>query len=140
METEEHKQPQLVYITYLEDGLPKNGTKLYLEEDPDEKKPAASNRLIEVPSLNNLNHDFDIYGETGSDAKHIEDFFKGENKKNSEEDDYTSMDEEKEGKQADLLKSKITRYHHNIPRKKSENVKALVMKEMGLNYLEKTFS
>ena len=69
METEEHKQPQLVYITYLEDGLPKNGTKLYLEEDPDEKKPAASNRLIEVPSLNNLNHEFDIYGETGSDAE-----------------------------------------------------------------------
>ena len=46
-----------------------------------------------MPSLNNPNHVFDIYGETGSDVEHIEDFFKGENKKNSKEDDYTSMDE-----------------------------------------------
>ena len=137
LETEEHEQPELVYITNLEDGLQKNGTKLHDEEAPDKKKPVASNRLIGVPSLNNLNHEFDIYGETGSDAEHIEDFFKGENKKNSEEDDYTNMDEEKEGKQADLLKSKITRYHHDIPRKKSENEKALVTKEMGLNYLGK---
>ena len=140
LETEEHEQTELVYIMNLEDGLQKNGTKLYDEEGPDEKKPVASNRLIGVPSLNNLNHEFDIYGETGSDAEHIKDFFKGENKKNSEEDDYTNMDEEKEGKQADLLKSKITRYHHDIPRKKSENEKALVTKEMGLNYLGKTFS
>ena len=135
LETEEHEPPQLVYITNLEDGLQKNGTKLYDEEDPDEKKLVASNRLIGVPSLNNLNHEFDIYGETGSDAKYIEDFFKGMNKKNSKEDDYTKMDVEKEGKQADLLKSKTTQYHHDIPRKKSENEKALVMKEMGLNYL-----
>ena len=28
------------------------------------KKPAARNRPIEVPSLNNPNHVFDIYGET----------------------------------------------------------------------------
>ena len=138
--TEEHEQPESVYIMNLEDGLQKNGTKLCNEEGPDEKKPVANNRLIGVPSLNNLNHEFDIYGESGSDTEHIEDFFKGENKKNSEEDNYTNMDEEKEGKQADLLKSKITQYHHDIPRKKSENEKALVTKEMGLNNLKKTFS
>ena len=68
LETEEHDSPQLVYITNLEDGLQKNGTKLYDEEGPDKKKPVASNRPIGVPSLNNLNHEFDIYGETGSDA------------------------------------------------------------------------
>ena len=62
---------------------------MYDEEDPNEKKPAAKNRPIEVPSLNNPNHVFDTYGETGSDVERIEDFFKGENKKNSNEYDYT---------------------------------------------------
>ena len=72
------------------------------------KKPAGRNRLIEEPSLNNLNHVFDVYEESGSDVDYIEDSLKGENKKNSKEDSYTNMDEEKEGKQAGLLKSKIT--------------------------------
>ena len=72
------------------------------------KKPAVKNRLIEVPSLNNLNHVFEVYEESGSDVDYIEDSLKGENKKNSKEDNYTNMDEKKEGRQADLLKSKIT--------------------------------
>ena len=72
------------------------------------KKPAAKNRLIELPSLNNLNHVFEVYEESGSDVDYIEDSLKGENKKNSKEDNYTNMDEKKEGRQADLLKSKIT--------------------------------
>ena len=79
------------------------------------KKPAAENGLIEVPSLNNLNHVFEVYKESGSDADYIEDSLKGENKKNLKEDNYTNMDEKKEGKQANRLKSKITRYHHDIP-------------------------
>ena len=91
-----------------------------------------------MPSLNNPNHSFDIYGEFGSDLNYIEDFLKGEDKKNSKEYDYTNMDVKKEGKQADLQESKITGYHHDIPRKKGENEKALVAKEMGLGYLEKT--
>ena len=37
LETEEHEQQQIVYITNLEDGLRKDGTKLYDEEGPDEK-------------------------------------------------------------------------------------------------------
>ena len=90
-----------------------------------------------MSSLNNPNHVFDIYGESGSDVNHIEDFLKAEHKKNSKEYDYTKMDVRKEGKQADLQESKITRYHHDIPRKKGENEKALVTKEMGLGYLEK---
>ena len=49
------------------------------------------------------------------------------------------MDVKKEGKQAGLQESNITRYHHDIPRKKGENEKALVTKEMGLGHLEKTF-
>ena len=73
-----------------------------------------------------------MYEESGSDVDYIEDSLKGENKKKSKEDNYTNMDEKKEGKQADLLKSKITRFHHNIPRKKAENEKALVTNEMGL--------
>ena len=84
------------------------------------KKPAARNRLIEEPSLNNLNHIFEVYEESGSDVDYIEDSLKGENKKNSKENNYTNMDEEKEGKQANLLRLKITRYDHDIPRKKEK--------------------
>ena len=65
-----------------------------------------------------------MYEESGRDVDNLEDSLKGENKKNSKEDNYTNMDEKKEGKQADLLRSKITRYDHNIPRKKGENEKA----------------
>ena len=93
-----------------------------------------------MPSLNNPNHVFDIYGESDSDVNHIEDFSKGEDKKNSKEYDYTNMDLEKEGKQANPEELNITRYRHDIPRKKGENEKALVTKEMGLGFFEKTFS
>ena len=134
---EEPEQQQIVYITNLEDGLRKDGTTLYEEEVPNEKKPAARNRPIEVPSLNNPNHVFDTYGESDSDVIYIEDFLKGEARKNSKEHDYANMDLEKEGKQADLQDLNITRYHHEISRKKGENEKALVTKEMGLGFLEK---
>ena len=72
------------------------------------KKPAARNRPIEEPSLNNPNHVFEVYKESGSDVDYIEDSLKGENKKNSKGDNYANMDEEKEGKQANLLRSRIT--------------------------------
>ena len=49
-----------------------------------------------------------MYEESGSDVDHLEDFLKGDSKKNLKEDDYTNMDEVKEGKQANLLRSKIT--------------------------------
>ena len=81
MEREEYDQQQIVYITNLEDGLQKNSTKLYDEEGPNEKKPAAKNRLIEEPSLNNLNHIFELYEESGSDVDYIEDSLKGGNKR-----------------------------------------------------------
>ena len=55
---EEPEQQQVVYITNLENGLQKDGTKLYDGEGTNEKNPAAKNRLIEEPSLNNLNHVF----------------------------------------------------------------------------------
>ena len=88
-----------------------------------------------MPSLNNPNHVFDIYRESDSDVNYIEDFSKGEAKKNSKE--YANMDLEKEGKQADLQELNITRYRHDIPRKNGENEKALVTKEMGLGFLGK---
>ena len=91
----------------------------------------------QVPSLNNPNHVFDIYGESDSDVNYIEDFSKGEGKRNSKEYNYNNMDLEKEGKQADPEELNITRYRHDIPRKKGENEKALVTKEMGLGFLEK---
>ena len=68
-----------------------NGTELNNEAGPDEKKPVACNRPTEMPSLNNPNHEIDIYGETGSEAEHIEYFPKGKNKKNSKEHKYTKM-------------------------------------------------
>ena len=49
-----------------------------------------------------------MYKESGSDVDQLEDFLKGESKKNSKEDNYINMDEKKEGKQADLLRLKIT--------------------------------
>ena len=121
----------------LEDGLRNYGTELYDEKDPNKKKPVARNRLIEEPSLNNPNHVFEMYEESGSDVDHLEDFLKGENKKNLKEDNYNNMDEKKEGKQDDLLRSEITRYDHEIPRKKGENENALVTKEMELSHLGK---
>ena len=139
-ETEEPESGQLVYITNLENGLQMDGTELNDEIGPNEKKPVACNRPTEMPSLNNHKYEIDIYGETGNDYEHIEDFSKGKNKKNSKEHKYTKRDKKKEGKRADLLKSKTTRYHHDIPRNKGENEIALVTKEMGLNYLEKTIS
>ena len=60
-----------------------------------------------------------------------------ENKKNSKEDDHSNMDEKKEEMQADLLKTKTTRYHHDIPRKRAKNEKALVTQEMELLHLAK---
>ena len=137
MGTEEPEQQEIVYITNLEDGLRKDGTTLYDEEGPNKKMPAERNRPIEVPSLNNPNHVFDIYGESDSDVKHIGDFSKGQNKNYSKEYDYTNTDMKKEGKQADPQETKITRYHQNISRNKGENEKALVTKEMGLGYLGK---
>ena len=134
---EEPEQQQLVYIMNLKNGLQKVSMKLYDEEGPNEKKPAAKNRHIEEPTLNNLNHVFELYEESASDNDHIEDSLKGENKKNSKEEDYTNMDEKKEGKRADLLNKKKPRYHHHIPRKKGENEKALVIKEMALSSLGK---
>ena len=139
-ETEEPESGQLVYITNLENGLQMDGNELNDEIGPNEKKPVAYNRPAEKPSLNNLKYEIDIYGETGNDYEHIEDFPKGKNKKNSKEHKYTKKDKNKEGKPADLQKLETTRYHHDISRNMGENETALVTKEMGLNYLEKTFS
>ena len=45
------------------------------------------------------------------------------------------MDERKEGKQANLPNKEKPQYHHDIPREKGENEKALVTKEMALSNL-----
>ena len=97
-DTQETEQHELVYITNLKNGLQKDGMKLYDEECPNDKKPAVENRLIEEPTLNNINHDYELYEESGSDNDNIEDFVKVENKKNLKEKDYTNIDEKKEGK------------------------------------------
>ena len=113
----------------------KDGTELYNEEGPKNKKPTVQNRLIEEPCLNNLNLVYELYEESGSDNDNIEDSLKGKNKKNSKEEDYTYMDKKKEGKQANLPNKEKPRYHHDIPRKKGENEKTLVTKEMTLSNL-----
>ena len=78
LETEEPEQQEIVYIMNLADGVQKDSTKLHGEEGPNDKKPAARNRLIEEPSQNNLNHVFEMYEESGSDVDYIEDSLKGE--------------------------------------------------------------
>ena len=92
-----------------------------------------------MPSLNNPNHVFDIYGESDSDVIYIEDFLKGEARKNSKEYDYANMDLEKEGKQADLQELNITRYRHNIPRKKVKMRKLWSRRKWGWDSLKKHF-
>ena len=104
------------------------------------KKPAAKNRLIEEPSLNNLNHVFEVYKESGSDVDYSEDSLKGENKKNSKEDNYTNMDEKKEGKQADLLKSKIHDIITIFQEKKEKMRKLWSRRKWGCQTLGKSFS
>ena len=47
------------------------------------EKACCEKRFIEKPSLNNLNHVFELYEESGSDVDYIEDSLKGENRKNS---------------------------------------------------------
>ena len=93
-----------------------------------------------MPSLNNPNHVFNIYGESDSDINYIEDFSKGEDKRNSKEYDYANMDLEKEGKQADPEELNITRYRHNIPRKKVKMRKLWSRKKWGWDSLKKSFS
>ena len=119
----------------LKDGLQKDGVKLYDEEGPNNKKPAVENRPFEEPTLNILNCIYKLYEESGSDNKNIEDIVKEANEKNSKEKAYSNMDEEKEGKQAGLLNKEKPRNHHDIPRKKGGNEKALVTKEMALSNL-----
>ena len=137
---EEPEQQQIVYITNMEDGLRKDGTTLYEEEVPNEKKPSARNKPIEVPSLNNPNHVFDTYGESDSDVLYVEEFLKGEARKNSKEYNYTNMDLEKEGKQADLQDLNITRNHHEISRKKVKRRKLWSRRKWGWDSLKRTFS
>ena len=92
-----------MYITNLKNGLQNDGTKLYDEEGPNEKKPAVENRLLEKPTQNTLNHIYKRYEESCSDNDNIQDSLKGENKKNSKEEKYTNMHKKKEGNRADLL-------------------------------------
>ena len=80
LDTQETEQPQLVYIMNLEGGLQKDGMKLYKEEGLNNKTPAAKNRHFEKNALNNLNHVYELYKESGSDNKNIEEIAKGENK------------------------------------------------------------
>ena len=87
-----------MYILNLKNGLQKGGTKLYDKEGPNDKKPAVENRLIEKPTLSNLNHIYELYKESCSENDNIEDSMKGENEKNSNEKDYTNIEEKKEVK------------------------------------------
>ena len=103
----------------LKGGLQKDSMKLY-EEGPNHKRPTEKNRHFEEPALNNLNHVYELYKESGSDDKNIEEIAMGENKKNMEESSYTSMDEGKIGKQANLLNDEKPRNCHEIPRKKEK--------------------
>ena len=104
--TEEPEQQEVVYIMNLEDGLRKDVTTMYDEEGPNKKSLLQETGLLKCPPY--PNHVFDIYGESDSDINYIEDFSKGEEKRNSKEYDYANMDLEKEGKQADLQELNIT--------------------------------
>ena len=59
---------------------------MYDVEGSNNKKPAAKNSHFEEPTLNNLNHVYELYEEAGSDNENIEEIVKGENKKNSKKE------------------------------------------------------
>ena len=59
-----------------------------------------------MPSLVDLSHISELYEESGSENKNIEENGKGENKKNAKESSYTNINRCKKGKQAELLKIK----------------------------------
>ena len=82
---------------------------------------------------------FEVYEESRSDVDYIEDSSKGENEKNSKEDNYSNMIKKKEGKQANLLRSKITRSDYDIPRKKEKMRKLWSQRKWSCNTLERTF-
>ena len=88
-------------------------------------------------SLNNPNHFFDIYEESGSDVNYIEDFSKGEDKRNSKDYDYANMDLEKEGKQANPQELNIMQYRHDIPRKKVKMKRLWSREKWGWDSLKK---
>ena len=93
-----------------------------------------------MPSLNNPNHVFDIYGESDSDIIYIEDFSKGEARENSKEYDYANMDLEKQKrKKAHLQELNITRNHHDIPRKKAKMRKLWSQRKWGWDSSKKNF-
>ena len=86
LDMQETEQQELAYIMNLKNSLQKDGMNLYNEEVPNDKKPAAEKKLIEEPTINNLNHIYEFYEESGSDNDNIEDSVKGENKKNMKEE------------------------------------------------------
>ena len=49
LETEEPEQQQIVYITNFKDGLQKDGTKLYDEDGPNEKRLLREIGLLKSP-------------------------------------------------------------------------------------------
>ena len=82
LETEEPNQQEVVYITNLEDGLRNYGTKLYNEKTRTKKRMLQEIFLLKSPPpLNNPNHVFEMYEESGSDVDNLEDFSKGERAK-----------------------------------------------------------
>ena len=105
-----------MYITNLEDDLQKNSTKLNEEEGPKDKKPAEKSRLFERPSLVNLSHVSELYKESGSDKKNIEENRKEEIKKSAKESSNININGHKKGEQAKLLKNENPKKHREIPR------------------------
>ena len=72
LDAQETEQQQLVYIMNLKGGLQKDGTKLYKEEGPNNRKPVAENRLFEEPILYNPSQIYELYKESGRHDKNIE--------------------------------------------------------------------
>ena len=93
-----------------------------------------------MASLVNLSHISELYEESGSGNKNVEENRKGENEKNVKELSYTNINRHKKGKQAEQLKNENPKKHHKIPRNGGGNEKALVTKEMALCNLGKNIS
>ena len=77
--------------------------------------------------------------ESGNDNRNIEEIVKGEKKKNAKESRYTNMDEDKKGKQANILEDEKPENCHETPTKREKLRKLWSQRKWPCQTWAKTF-
>ena len=92
---------------------------------PKGKKASRKNRLLERPSLIDLNHSSKIYKESGSENDSMEEIETEENMKNIKEITYTKIGNYNRGEWAKQQKIKNSKNDYEIPRNQEKMKKLL---------------